>query len=70
LYACDTQSLTLREETELQVFDDKVLKKISEPEKDDVNKQLRIYITRNYMIYSPNIIMVKYRWLRGVGMGG
>jgi hypothetical protein len=47
LYGYETWSVTFREETKLQVFENKVPRKISEPEKDDVSEQFRIYITRN-----------------------
>ena len=35
LYGCETWSLTLREEKRLQVFENKVLRKIFGPNRDD-----------------------------------
>jgi len=46
LYRCETWSLTLKEERKLQVFEDKVLRKISESEKDEVSEQFRTLQTK------------------------
>jgi hypothetical protein len=35
LYRCDTGSLTLREERRLRVFENSVLRRISEPKRDE-----------------------------------
>jgi len=36
LYGCETWSLTLREEGRLRVFEDKVLRRIFRPRRDEV----------------------------------
>jgi hypothetical protein len=36
LYGCETSSLTLREEHRLKVFENKVLRRIFEPKRDEV----------------------------------
>jgi hypothetical protein len=38
LYGCETWSLTLREERRLEVFENRVLKRIFEPKRDEVNR--------------------------------
>ena len=35
LYGCETWSLTLREECRLRLFENKVVRRISEPKRDD-----------------------------------
>jgi hypothetical protein len=47
LYGCDTWSLTLREEHSLRVFENRVLRKIFEPKREEVTggwRKLRRYI--------------------------
>jgi len=41
LYGCETLSLTLREERRLRVFENRVLRRIFGPKKDDVTGELR-----------------------------
>ena len=36
LYGCENWSLTLREESKLRVFEDRVLRRIFEPKRDEV----------------------------------
>jgi len=36
LYACETRSLTLREERRLRVFENRVLRRISGPKREEV----------------------------------
>jgi hypothetical protein len=36
LYGCETWSLTLREEHRLRVFENKVLRRIFEPKRDEI----------------------------------
>jgi hypothetical protein len=53
LYACETWSLTLREERRLSVFDDRVLRKMFEPKRGlkgtAYSTALRtVHLTRNY----------------------
>ena len=41
LYGCETWSLTLREERRLRVFENKVLRRIFEPKRDEVTGEWR-----------------------------
>jgi hypothetical protein len=41
LYGCETWSLTLREEHRLRVFENRVLRRIFEPKRDEVTGQWR-----------------------------
>ena len=58
LYACETWSLTLREECRLMVFENRVLRRIFGPKRDEVtgewgklhNEEL------NNLYFSPNIV--------------
>jgi hypothetical protein len=66
LYGCETWSLTLREEHRLRVFENKVLKRIFGPKRDEVTREWRkllneeLHILFNeelHILYSsPNII--------------
>jgi len=42
LYGCETWSLKLREERRLRVFENRVLRRIFEPQKDEVTRKLYI----------------------------
>jgi hypothetical protein len=41
LYGCEAQSLTLREECRLRMFENRVLRRIFEPKKDEVTVERR-----------------------------
>jgi hypothetical protein len=41
LYGCETWSLTLREEHRLRVFENRVLRRIFEPKRDEVTGEWR-----------------------------
>jgi len=64
LYGCETWSLTLREECKLRVFENKVLRRIFGPIRDEVTGERRKL--RNEEVYtSPNIIrVIKSRGMR------
>jgi hypothetical protein len=58
LYGCETWSLTLREEYRLRVFENRVLRRIFGPKRDEVTGELRrlhneelndLYSSANYM---------------------
>jgi len=70
-----TWSLTLREERRLGVFENRVLKKIFGPKRDDVSGELRrLHNEELNDLYSPNIIQViksrRMRWARHVACVG
>ena len=74
LYGCETWSLTLREERRLRVFDNRVLRRIFEPKRDDVTWEWRKLHNEelNDMYSSPNIVRAikSMRWAGHVeGMG-
>jgi hypothetical protein len=50
LYRCETWSLTLREEHRLRVFENRVLRRIFGPKRDEVTGDGENYITRRFMI--------------------
>jgi hypothetical protein len=57
-YGCETWSLTLRAEHRLRVFENRVLRRISGPKRDEVTRVLRkLYNEELHNLYfSPNII--------------
>ena len=60
LYECETLSLTLREERKLRVFENKVLRRIFGPRRDEVTGEWRKFRNEelNDLYYSPNIVRV------------
>jgi hypothetical protein len=70
LYGCETWSLTLREEHRLRVFDNRVLRRIFGPKRDEVTGEWRkLHNEKLHNLYSsPDIIrQVKLRRMRWVG---
>jgi hypothetical protein len=60
LYGCKTWSLTLREEHRLRVFENRVLRKIFGPKRDEVTGEWRkLHNEERHDLYSsPNIVRI------------
>jgi len=72
LYGCETWSLTLREERRLRLFENRVLRRVFGPMRDEVTGNLRKLhnVELSDLYSSPNIIRVvksrRMRWARHV----
>ena len=60
LYGCETWSLTLREERRLRVFENRVLRRIYGPKRDEVTEEWRKLHNEglNDLYSLPNIVRV------------
>ena len=69
LYGCETWSLTLREERRLRVFENRVLRRIFGPKRDEVTGEWRKLHSEEPNLYSsPNIVrVIKSRRMRWAG---
>ena len=73
LYGCETWSLILREQRRLMVFENRVLRRIFGPKRDEVTGEWRKLHNEelNDLYCSPNIVrVVKCLGLRGKGNRG
>jgi hypothetical protein len=70
LYGCETWSLTLREEHRLRVLENRVLRRIFGPKRDEVTGEWRkLHIKELHDLYSsPSIItIIKFRRMSWAG---
>ena len=70
LYGCETWSLTLREEHRLRLFENRVLRRIFGPKRDEVAGEWRKLHNEelNILYCSPNIVqLIKSRRMRCAG---
>jgi hypothetical protein len=69
LYGCETWSVTLGEEHTLRVFENRVLRKIFGPKREEDGSWRKLHSDELHSLYSsPNIVMViKSRRLRWAG---
>jgi len=76
LYGCETLSLTLRDELRLRVFENRVLRRVFGPKRDEVTGEWRQLHNEelNDLYCSPNTIRVInsriMRWARNVARMG
>jgi hypothetical protein len=69
LYGCETWSLALREEHSLRFFENRVLRKIFGPKREEVGSWRKLHNDVFHRLYfSSNIVrMITSRWLRWAG---
>jgi hypothetical protein len=70
VYGCETWSLTLREESRMRFFDNRVPRRIFEPKRDEIKGEWRrLHNEELNDVYSlPNIIrVIKSRIMRWAG---
>jgi hypothetical protein len=70
LYECETWSLTLREEHRLRVFENRVLRRIFGPKREEDGSWIKLYNDELHSLYSsPYIVrVIKSRRSRGRDM--
>ena len=64
---CETWSLTLRKELRLRKFENRVLRRIFVPKRDQVTGSGKNYITRSLMISTPHPIWFVSRRMKWAG---
>jgi hypothetical protein len=76
LYRCETLSLTLKEEHRLGVFEDRVLRRIFGPKRDEVTGEwIKLHNEELHDLYSsPSIVRImksrRMRWARHIARLG
>jgi hypothetical protein len=66
LYGCETWSLTLREEHRLRVFQNRVLRRIFGPKKDEVTGEWRkLHSEELHILYSSPNMIPSIQWCYG-----
>ena len=66
LYGCEAWSLALREKFRLRVFENRILRRIFGPRRDENGEWIRLHNEELHSLYrSPNIVrVIKFRRLR------
>jgi hypothetical protein len=69
LYGCETWSVTLGEEHRLRVFENRVLRRIFGPKREEDGSWKKLHNDELHNLYSsPNIVnVIKSRWVRWAG---
>ena len=70
LYGCETWSLTWREERRLRVFENRVLRRMYGPKRDEITREWRKLHDEelNNLYFSPDLVRaIKSRRMRWVG---
>jgi len=58
-YGCETWSLSLREECRFRVSENSVMMRIFGSKRDEITREWRSYITRSFIICTPDLILFR-----------